>query len=47
MTFHRAAPPPVLDAAHQTDGPLRGAAALALDHLTSDEAIATWAANLS
>ncbi|MFF0270627.1 ROK family protein [Kribbella sp. NPDC004536] len=44
MTFHRAAPPPVLPAAHQLDGPLRGAAALALDHLTTEPAIATWVA---
>ncbi|GAA1694784.1 ROK family transcriptional regulator [Kribbella yunnanensis] len=43
MAFHRAAPPPVVAAAHQTDGPLRGAAALALDHLTTESAIATWA----
>ncbi|NUS00766.1 MAG: ROK family protein [Kribbellaceae bacterium] len=44
MTFHRAAPPPVLPAVHQPDGPLRGAAALALDQLTSEPAIATWVA---
>jgi len=44
MTFHRAAPPPVVPAAHQSDGPLRGAAALALDHLTTESAIAGWAA---
>lgn len=45
MTFHRTSPPPVLSAAHQPDGPLRGAAALALDHLTSEPSIATWAAS--
>ncbi len=44
MTFHRTAPPPVLAATHQPDGPLRGAAALALDQLTSEQAIAAWAA---
>src|SRR3954447_84424 len=44
MTFHRSAPPPVLAATHQPDGPLRGAAALALDQLTSEPAIAAWAA---
>ena len=44
MTFHRGSPPPVLAATHQPDGPLRGAAALALDHLTSQPAIAAWAA---
>ncbi|TCC44551.1 ROK family transcriptional regulator [Kribbella capetownensis] len=45
MTFHRSTPPPVLSATHQPDGPLRGAAALALDHLTSEPSIATWAAS--
>jgi predicted NBD/HSP70 family sugar kinase len=44
MTFHRSAPPPVLAATHQPDGPLRGAAALALDQLTSEPAIAAWVA---
>ncbi|MEU4289178.1 ROK family transcriptional regulator [Kribbella sp. NPDC026596] len=44
MTFHRGSPPPVLAAKHEPDGPLRGAAALALDHLTSEPAIAAWAA---
>jgi predicted NBD/HSP70 family sugar kinase len=44
MTFHRGSPPPVLAATHEPDGPLRGAAALALDHLTSQPAIAAWAA---
>lgn len=44
MTFHRSAPPPVLDATHQPDGPLRGAAALALDQLTTEPAIAAWVA---
>ncbi|MFI6676303.1 ROK family protein [Kribbella sp. NPDC050470] len=43
MTFHRAAPPPVLPAEYQSDGPLRGAAALALDHLTTEPSIASWA----
>ncbi|WP_405060544.1 ROK family protein [Kribbella sp. NBC_01505] len=43
MSFRRTAPPPVLTAAHQTDGPLRGAAALALDHLTAESTIANWA----
>lgn len=47
MTFHRGAPPPVLQATHQPDGPLRGAAALALDHLTSEPAIASWVAHRS
>ncbi|MGW1339796.1 ROK family transcriptional regulator [Kribbella sp. NPDC002412] len=43
MNFHRAAPPPVLSATYQPDGPLRGAAALALDHLTTEPSIASWA----
>jgi predicted NBD/HSP70 family sugar kinase len=42
MTFHRGSPPPVLPATHQPDGPLRGAAALALDQLTTEPAIAAW-----
>jgi predicted NBD/HSP70 family sugar kinase len=43
MTFHRATPPPVLDAAHPTDGVLRGAGALGLDHLTTETSLTTWA----
>ena len=43
MIFHRASPPPVLSATHEPDGPLRGAAALALDHLTTEPSIAAWA----
>jgi predicted NBD/HSP70 family sugar kinase len=42
MTFRRATPPPVLDSAHRNDGPLRGAAALGLDLLTTASALATW-----
>ena len=42
MNFHRAAPPPVLDSAHREDGALRGAAALGLDHITSETALAAW-----
>ncbi|WP_344162326.1 ROK family protein [Kribbella yunnanensis] len=44
MTFRRNTAPPVLAAVHRADGSLRGAAALALDHLTTEVAIATWAA---
>jgi predicted NBD/HSP70 family sugar kinase len=44
MTFHRSTPPPVLDAAHPTDGVLRGAGALGLDHLTSEAALTAWEA---
>lgn len=43
MTFHRASPPPVLDSTHQETGPLRGAAALGLDHITTPTTLATWA----
>ncbi len=42
MNFHRAAPPPVLDSTHREDGVLRGAAALGLDHITSETALAAW-----
>ena len=43
MRFHRTSPPPVLDSTHGPDGPLRGAAALGLDHLTTEPALAAWA----
>ncbi|MBM0229185.1 ROK family transcriptional regulator [Micromonospora sp. ATA51] len=43
MAFHRAQPPPVVDAAHGDDGPLRGAAIIGLDHITSEPALADWA----
>lgn len=42
MTFHRTAPPPVLDSTHQETGALRGAAALGLDHITTSTALAAW-----
>jgi predicted NBD/HSP70 family sugar kinase len=42
MNFHRADPPPVLDSTHREDGALRGAAALGLDHITSETALAAW-----
>jgi predicted NBD/HSP70 family sugar kinase len=44
MAFHRAAPPPVLDAAHGDAGPMRGALAVALDRITTPAALADWAA---
>ncbi|GAB3835138.1 ROK family transcriptional regulator [Kribbella italica] len=44
MTFRRSAPPPVLEAAHPTDGVLRGAGALGIDHLTSEPALTAWEA---
>ncbi|MEU4426797.1 ROK family transcriptional regulator [Actinoplanes sp. NPDC024001] len=42
MTFHRQQPPPVLDAAHGDLGALHGAAAIGLDHLTTETALADW-----
>jgi len=44
MAFHRGQPPPVVDAAHGDDGALHGAAILALDHVTSETALAAWSA---
>lgn len=43
MAYRRQDAPPVLDAAHQDDGALDGAAAVGLDHLTSESALAAWA----
>ncbi len=40
MAFRRPAPPPVLDAAHHDEGALRGAVAVALDHITRPAALA-------
>ncbi|MFD0821762.1 hypothetical protein ACFQ0D_26395, partial [Micromonospora zhanjiangensis] len=42
MAFHRERPPPVLDAAHGDLGALHGAAAVGLDHITTEAAIADW-----
>ncbi|MEV6414504.1 ROK family transcriptional regulator [Kribbella sp. NPDC051718] len=47
MTFHRASPPAVLDSTHQQTGALRGAAAVALDHITSESALAHWSDRFS
>jgi len=44
MTFRRGQPPPVVDAVHGDDGALHGAAVLALDQVTSEAALAAWAA---
>jgi predicted NBD/HSP70 family sugar kinase len=44
MAFRRAAPPPVLDAAHGEDGALHGAAAVGLDAITTEAALEAWAA---
>ncbi|RDH77981.1 ROK family transcriptional regulator [Mycolicibacterium moriokaense] len=42
MAFRKGSPPPVCDAQHGEDGPLRGAAALALDHVTTPAGLAEW-----
>ncbi|HEX4246436.1 MAG TPA: ROK family protein [Pseudonocardia sp.] len=43
MAFRRAQSPPVLDASHGEHGPRRGAAAVGLDHVTTEAALAGWA----
>lgn len=43
MDFHRRDPPPVRDGMHQDDGPVRGAAALAVDAITAPEELERWA----
>lgn len=43
MSFRKASPTPVLDGMHGDDGPLAGAVMLALDAVTSAEALAQWA----
>jgi predicted NBD/HSP70 family sugar kinase len=43
MAFRKDFPPPVRDAQHGEDGPLRGAVALALDHVTTAAGLADWA----
>jgi predicted NBD/HSP70 family sugar kinase len=42
MAFRKDAPPPVRDAEHGEDGPLHGAVALALDHITTASGLADW-----
>jgi predicted NBD/HSP70 family sugar kinase len=42
MAFRKAAPPPVRDAEHGEEGPLHGAVALALDHITTAAGLANW-----
>jgi predicted NBD/HSP70 family sugar kinase len=42
MAFRKSAPPPVRDAEHGEDGPLHGAVALALDHITTPVGLAEW-----
>ena len=43
MAFRRAEPPPVLDASHGEHGARHGAAAVGLDHITTEAALAGWA----
>lgn len=43
MAFRRPLPTPVLNAAHGDGGALHGAAAIGLDHITTEAALATWA----
>jgi predicted NBD/HSP70 family sugar kinase len=43
MAFRKSDPPPVRDAQHGEDGPLRGAVATALDHATTAAGLADWA----
>jgi predicted NBD/HSP70 family sugar kinase len=42
MAFRKNSPPPVRDAEHGEDGPLHGAVALAMDHVTTPVALADW-----
>jgi predicted NBD/HSP70 family sugar kinase len=42
MAFRKNFPPPVRDAEHGEDGPLYGAVALALDHITTPAGLADW-----
>jgi predicted NBD/HSP70 family sugar kinase len=42
MAFRKSSPPPVRDAEHGEDGPLHGAVALALDHVTTAAGLADW-----
>lgn len=44
MAFRKESPPPVRDAQHGEDGPLHGAVIRALDHVTTPDALAAWAA---
>jgi predicted NBD/HSP70 family sugar kinase len=44
MAFRKNSPPPVRDAQHGEDGPLHGAVALALDHVTTAAGLADWVA---
>lgn len=43
MSFRKNSPPPVRDAEHGEDGPLHGAVALAVDHITTAAGLLEWA----
>jgi predicted NBD/HSP70 family sugar kinase len=43
MAFRKSSAPPVRAGAHGDDGPLHGATAWALDHVTTEAALANWA----
>ncbi|ULN50663.1 ROK family protein [Mycolicibacterium goodii] len=47
MNYRRDSPPPVLDAEHGEEGPLRGAVIMALDDVTSPAGLAKWAEHQS
>ncbi|WP_082965028.1 ROK family transcriptional regulator [Mycobacterium sp. ACS1612] len=42
MAFRKVSPPPVCDAQHGEEGPLHGAVAMALDHVTNAAGLADW-----
>ncbi len=46
MAFRKDSPPPVRDAEHGDSGPLHGAVALALDHITTAAGLADWVERL-
>ncbi len=43
MSFRKHSAPPVRDGVHGDDGPLHGAAARGIDHITTEAALADWA----
>lgn len=43
MAYRQDAPPPVCDAEHGEEGPLRGAAIMAVDQVVSVAGLADWA----
>jgi predicted NBD/HSP70 family sugar kinase len=43
MAYRKNSPPPVRDGMHGADGPLNGAAARGVDHITTESALEEWA----